>query len=52
MSYFTIGFKLFIFNILFTLDICPFYWKLIFEQPDDCDGIMLAVGPLWIAVLA
>jgi len=53
VSYLTIGFKLYIFNILITLDICPFYWGWFYEPAEgEWDGFIAALGPAWVVLLA
>ena len=52
MSYLMFGIRLFIFNILFELAICPFYWKFFIAHPENYEGMIAAVGPIYITVLA
>lgn len=52
MQYFTIGIKVYFLNSLFQLDVCPFYWKLFYEEADEMDGFVMAFGPLFLTILA
>jgi hypothetical protein len=49
-----IGVKLYIFGVLFLLDICPFYWTWTYRSiltDDGITGFVLALGPIYIEVL-
>jgi hypothetical protein len=46
---FTIGLKLFIFDKLFMLDFCPFFWRFGIDEGEA--GITFALGPLFLAVI-